>query len=67
MCNLSAAIEREGIAKGIAKGRTEGIAERAASDLKNLMKNLGLSLEQAMDALEIPNEERSNYLKLLKS
>ena len=63
MCNLSAAIEREGIAKGRAEGRLEG----RTSDLKNLMKNLGLSFEQAIDTLEIPNEERPNYLKLLKS
>ena len=50
MCNLGEVIARE----NLAKGRTEGITERAISDLKNLMETLGLSLEQAMSALKVP-------------
>jgi len=54
MCNLS-----EGVAE---RGRTEGIL----LSIKNLVKNLGLSVEQAMAALEIPNAEWKKYLELLQ-
>lgn len=66
MCNLGEVIARENMEKGVAKGRTEGITERAISDLKNLMETLGLSLEQAMSALKVPEAERQFYTELLK-
>ncbi len=53
MCNLS---------KGV---RKKGIADNTLSSIKNLMKNLGLSIEQAMAALEVPESDRQNYAKLL--
>lgn len=56
---------REGKIEGIAEGRREGIAEGIAEgrleDLKNLMKNLSIPLEQAMELLGIPMEEREKY------
>ena len=58
MCNLSDGVEQKGIAKGIAKGITASI--------RNLMESMGGSIEQAMDALQIPTEERNGYLNLLK-
>ena len=58
MCNLSDGVEQKGIAKGIAKGITASI--------RNLMESMGWSIEQAMDALQIPTEERNGYLNMLK-
>ena len=58
MCNLSDGVEQKGIAKGIAKGIT--------SSIQNLMESMGWSIEQAMDALQIPMEERNGYLNMLK-
>ena len=58
MCNLSEGVEQKGIAKGIAKGITASI--------RNLMESMGWSIEQAMDALQIPTEERNAYLNMLK-
>ena len=58
MCNLSEGVEQKGIAKGIAKGITASI--------RNLMESMGWSIEQAMDALQIPTEERNGYLNMLK-
>ena len=58
MCNLSEGVEQKGIAKGIAKGITASIW--------NLMESMGWSIEQAMDALQIPTEERNAYLNMLK-
>ncbi len=81
MCNLSEGVmERgiakgraEGIAEGIAKGRAEGraegiargIAENTLSSIRTLMKNMGISVEQAMKLLEVPEAEQSKYRRLL--
>ena len=58
--------ERQGIAKGerqgIAKGRTEGLA----FSIRNMMKNMGVSLEKAMDVLQIPADERTKYAALVR-
>ena len=62
MCNLSDGVEQKGIAKGIAKGITRGII----ISIQNLMESMGWSIEQAMDALQIPMEERNGYLNMLK-
>ena len=58
MCNLSKGV----MEKGLEKGR----AERALSDLRNLMETLGLTIEQAMTALKVPEDERQKYMDLLE-
>jgi len=65
MCNLSKGVEEKGIAKGMAKGLAKGHTERALSDLRSLMETLGLTIEQAMSALKIPEAERQKYMELL--
>ena len=62
MCNLSDSVEQKGIAKGKAYGITEGIA----TSIRKLMESIGWTIEQAMDALQIPKEERNSYLNMLK-
>ena len=54
MCNLSDSVEQKGIAKGI------------ISSIQKLMESMGWTIEQAMDALQIPKEERNSYLNMLK-
>lgn len=54
MCNLSKGVEEKGIAKGI------------LASIKNLVKNMGVSVEQAMSVLEIPEAERQKYMDLLE-
>ena len=49
MCNLSEGVEQKGIAKGV------------TSSIRNLMGSMGWSIEQTMDALQIPDEERQIY------
>ena len=65
MCNLSEGVEQKGIekgmAKGMAKGITRGFTKGIASSIRNLMGSMGWSIEQAMDALQIPDEERQIY------
>ena len=54
MCNLS---------KGVRdKGREEGIL----SSIKSLMETLGLTIEQAMAALKVPESEKQKYMDLLE-
>ena len=55
---------REGRAEGRAEGLQEGRDEGARLALRNLMKSTGWSLEQARDALQIPQEDRAQYLQL---
>lgn len=62
MCNLSKGVEEKGMAKGMTKGMTNGIL----ASIKNLVKNLGMSVEQAMSVLEVPEAERQNYRDLLE-
>ena len=54
MCNLSDGVEQKGIAKGI------------MFSIQSLMESMGWTIEQAMDALQIPTEERNGYLNMLK-
>ncbi len=54
MCNLSKGVEEKGIEKGI------------LLSIRNLMETMGWSVEQAMEGLKIPEEEKSKYLEELK-
>jgi len=60
----------KGMAKGMAQGMTEGMAKGMTNgilaSIKNLVKNMGISVEQAMTVLEIPEAERQNYRELLQ-
>lgn len=53
MCNLSKGVENRGIRKGIIQGREE----EKLNSIRSLMKKLNLTLEQAMDVLDVPKSE----------
>ena len=63
MCNLSEGV----LDRGRAEGRAEGIAETTLASIKNLMETLGLTIEQAMAALKVPEIDRRKYAKQLGS
>ena len=44
------------------EGRLEGKIETTRASLRAIMGNLGFSLERAMDVLNIPKEERAQYI-----
>lgn len=54
MCNLSKGVMEKGITNGI------------LASIKNIVKNMGVSVEQAMSVLEIPEAERQKYMDLLE-
>ena len=66
MCNLSKGVMEKSWKKGMEKGMAQGHAERALADLRSLMETLGLTVEQAMAALKISENERQMYLGLLE-
>jgi predicted transposase/invertase (TIGR01784 family) len=47
--------------------RAEGRAEGLLSSIQNLMESMNLSMEQAMDALKIPEDERCKYAGEIKN
>ena len=52
MCNLSKGVEEKGIQKGI------------LLSIRNLMETMGWSVEQAMEGLKIPEEEKKEIFRL---
>lgn len=62
MCNLSKGIEEKGIKLGISQGIKEGLI----TAIKNLMESMGWTEEQAMEALKIPEADRSLYFSMLE-
>ena len=61
MCNLSEGVENRGIEKGMAKGEAKGVLD----SLHNLMDSMNWTIEQAMSALKISDEDRQKYQELL--
>lgn len=55
----------EGIAEGRTKGKAEGRVQANTTALQNLMETLGLSLQEAMNALRIPEAEQPYYREQL--
>lgn len=66
MCNLSKDIEEKGIRLGISQGINQGIKEGLITAIKNLMESMGWTEEQAMEALKIPENERTLYSSMLE-
>ena len=51
---------------GIKAGMSRGALETTISAIRSMMKDLGLSMEKAMDVLQIPDDERAKYAMLIK-
>lgn len=66
MCNLSKGVEEKGIKKGLEQGIRQGRQAERVENIRILMKNLDLTIEQAMDALGVPEFERPEYRKALE-
>lgn len=70
MCNISEAIlERaleEGLEKGLEQGLEQGIEQNQLDNIVKLMKKLSLTEEEAMDMLDIAEENRTRYHDILK-
>ena len=65
MCNFSQGVWDKGMKAGMEAGRKEGAAQSMLNSIKNLMETLGLTIEQAMSALKVPDADRPKYLERL--
>ena len=65
MCNLSRGVEARGIRKGLREGRREGRSEGILASISSLMESMGWGLNETMNALRIPEEERQQYIDAL--
>ena len=65
MCNLSKGVEAKGIQKGMQKGIQKGIQTGILSSIQTLMITMNWTVEQAMDALKVPQKDRIKYLEKL--
>lgn len=54
-----------GIARGMEQGVEQGTRQTLLVSIRSLTHNLSLSIEQAMDALDVPVAERDRYRALL--
>jgi hypothetical protein len=78
MCELLDYVENRGIARGTALGEKRGIeigesrgrmlGEESAiiTNLKSLMETLKFTIDQAMDALKVPEDKRDYYRKAVQ-
>ena len=66
MCNLSVGVMDIGRQEGREEGRQEGREKTILTSITSLMKTMNLSVKQAMDALEIPEQEQEKYKDMLK-
>ncbi len=56
----------ECLERGRQTGIKEGIKEGEVVAIRNLMKNLHMTVEQAMETLEIDKSKREEYIELIK-
>ena len=58
--------KKQGLEEGVAKGMAQGKTDTILLSLRSIMETLGLTLEQAMAALKVPDYDRQKYMDLLK-
>ena len=52
----------EGFKQGIEQGIEQGSEHTLIASIKNLMLNMNISIEQAMDYLDVPADKRDAYM-----
>ena len=62
-----AAIREDSYDDGYGTGYDTGQTDKTLDDTRKLMEKLKLTAEEALDILDVPEEDQSDYLKKLKS
>ena len=61
---------RDGVAEGKAEGKAEGLKEgeirKSAESIVGIMQKFGCSLEEALDAVGVSEEDKGEVLRLVK-
>ena len=63
--HIAETARKDGLQEGRVEGRVGGRVEGTLSSIRSLMETLGLSIEAAMNALKVPEDERSKYTNML--
>ena len=63
MCNYSNGVLERGIERGMERGIEQGIKTALEDSIRNLMNSMNWTEEQAMEALQIPKQQREQYRK----
>ena len=70
MCKAVMELKQEGIdlglQQGIERGMQQGIQQTHLRDIKNITNKLGVSIDEALKILEIPENEREKYKSMLE-
>ena len=53
--------------EGMEKGMAKGMELKETESIKKLMKNLNLTIDQAMNTLEVPEDKREKYRQIIIS
>ncbi len=68
--NLGQGIFTQGLEKGLAQGRIEGLVQGRTEErlemLDKVMKKLNFNIEQALQFVEIPQDQQEMYRELLR-
>ncbi len=65
MCKAMDELKEDWMTKGIECGIEQGIEQAILDAIRNLMQTMQFTVEQAMDALLVPKEDRKRYLAKL--
>lgn len=65
MCELLDKYENRGLERGISQGISQGKIETLLQNIQALMRNMKVTAEEAMKILDVPVEERAEYLAKL--
>ena len=59
-------ILKDAIDERVNAGKKEACQDTLVSAIRNVMKSFGVSVERAMDSLDIPPNQRATYAGLVK-
>ena len=65
MCTAIEEMRRESMEQGMEKGIAEGREKAIVTAVRNVMKNMGMTAEQAMKMMGVPDSEQIKYKTLL--
>ena len=57
----------QGLSQGLSEGLSQGLENGLVISIRSMMEKLGISMEKAMDVLQIPTTERAKYATLVSS
>ena len=75
MCNVSRGVldkgitlgRKEGMDRGMALGMDKGIDKSTLNSISKMMATFNVTVDQAMDILEVPDEKREYYKSQISS